>query len=532
MLALLPPIAALLLALAPAASARPSCGAARAPEGELEIVADTKQTGDVRAKALREFMDRARAEGRCAQAAAELDRVILERAFPAWLRRVGAEAIAKCGDEATAKYVAAGIGRGETQERLHYLRAARGLPFKSTADAALRSLAYADPRVRCEAAELLARQRVATAFDELSGVVARNKDSELVETALVAASALRRGTAQWPEWQERLLEWSREKEGVRKRAAVAELLAVEGPHAPEVAARALDDANWSVRVLAIEWLERNITPARLDLLIARLAAETDGSRVHGDLLDALGRLTGIQRYLTHTAWVKWRETAGRDWKPGDIVGKSAEGGSAQGRSKAARFYGVDIASARTTYVVDLSGSMGALSKSPGDEKLKRIDVARRELLGLVDALPAGSWFNIVGFGDTVPPWLDALEDFTGGRKARRDEQGELAATAKKRDDEARAKAREWIGKLALAGSTNIYDALAFAFSDPDVDTICFMTDGTPTIGTETEAIAIREELVRWNRSRKIRIHCIAVGEDNSLPKWIAADHGGVHRFVP
>ena len=47
-----------------------------------------------------------------------------------------------------------------------------------------------------------------------------------------------------------------------------------------------------------------------------------------------------------------------------------------------------------------------------------------------------------------------------------------------------------------------------------------------------EAIAIREELVRWNRSRKIRIHCIAVGEDNSLPKWIAADHGGVHRFVP
>jgi len=38
--------------------------------------------------------------------------------------------------------------------------------------------------------------------------------------------------------------------------------------------------------------------------------------------------------------------------------------------------------------------------------------------------------------------------------------------------------------------------------------------------------------VRWNRSRKVRIHCIAVGEDNPLPKWIAADHGGVHRFAP
>ncbi|MFM7295660.1 MAG: hypothetical protein ACKO4Q_00320 [Planctomycetota bacterium] len=528
MLALLPPIAVLLFALAPASPAPqgPSKGS------ELEVVADTKSSGDVRAKALREFMDRAKAEGRCAQAAAELDRVILEPSFPAWLRRVGAEAIAKCGDEATAKYVAAGIGRGETLERLHYLRAARGLPFKAAADAALRSLAYEDPRVRCEAAELLARQKVTSAFEELAAIAARNKDAELVETALVAASALRRGTPQWPEWQARLLEWSREKDGVRKRAAVAELLAVEGPHAPEVAARALDDASWSVRVLAIEWLERNITTGRLDLMIARLAAETDGSRVHGDLLDALGRLTGIQRYLTHAAWVKWRETAGRDWKPGDIVGKSSEGGTTERRSKAGRFYGVDIASARTIYVVDLSGSMGALSKSPGDEKLKRIDVARREMLGLVDALPAGSWFNIVGFGDRVHPWLDALADFSGGRKVRRDEQGELAATAKKRDDEARAKAREWIGRLALAGSTNIYDALAFAFTDPDVDTICFMTDGTPTIGTETEAIAIREELVRWNRSRKIRIHSIAVGEDNPLPKWIATDHGGVHRFVP
>jgi hypothetical protein len=527
-LALLPPIAALLLALAPT----PTEAQSASKGSELEVVADGKHSGDVRAKALREFMERARTEGRCAQAAAELDRVILERSFPAWLRRVGAEAIAKCGDEATAKYVAVGIGRGGTLERLHYLRAARGLPFQVTAEAALRTLSHVDPRVRCESAELLARQKVTSAFEELAAVVSRNKDAELVETALAAASALRRGTPQWAEWQARLLEWSREKEGVRKRAAIAELLAVEGPHAPELAAGALQDASWSVRVLGIEWLERNITPGRLDLLIARLAAESDGSRVHGDLLDCLGRLTGIQRYLTHSAWVKWRETAGRDWKPGDIVGKSAEGGSAQGRSKAARFYGVDIASARTTYVVDLSGSMGVLSKSPGDETLKRIDVARRELMGLVDALPAGSWFNIVGFGDTVHPWLDALADFSGGRKLRRDEQGGLAATAKKRDDEARAKARDWIGKLALAGSTNIYDALAFAFTDPDVDTICFMTDGTPTIGTETEAIAIREELVRWNRSRKIRIHCIAVGEDNSLPKWIAADHGGVHRFVP
>lgn len=499
---------------------------------ELAVVADGKASGDARAKAIRSFMERARSEGRCAEAAADLDRVILERAFPAWLRRVGAEAIGGCKDEATSKYVAGGIGRGDTPDRLHHLRAARELPGRAVTDAARKALDFEDPRVRCEAAELLARHRATEALPELDAIVVKNKDLELVESALVSASAMRRKSDLWPAWETKLLAWSQEREGLRKRAAIAELLAADSTKAPEVAGRALGDESWSVRVLAIEWLERNITSARLDLLIERLAFETDGARVHEDLLDVLGRLTGITRYRSHAAWQKWRETAGKDWKPGDVVGKSSEGGSAEGRSKAARFYGVEIASARTTYVVDLSGSMGALSKSPGDEKLKRIDVARREMLGLVDALPAGSWFNIVGFGDNVHPWLDALADFAGGRKATRDERGELGAAAKKRDDEMRAKAREWIEKLTLVGSTNIYDAMAFAFADPDVDTICFMTDGTPTIGTETEAIAIREELRRWNRSRRIRVHCIAVGEDNPLPKWLAADHGGVHRFVP
>jgi hypothetical protein len=134
-------------------------------------------------------------------------------------------------------------------------------------------------------------------------------------------------------------------------------------------------------------------------------------------------------------------------------------------------------------------------------------------------MPAGSWFNIIGFHDGVYPWLDSLAVC-------------VSPKYKKRPELLRSDATEQVRKLVVGGSTNIYDAFARAFEDPDVDTICFMTDGTPTIGTETEAIAIREELQRWNRSRRVRIHCIAVGEDNSLPKWIAQDHQGVHTFLP
>ncbi|MCY3003882.1 MAG: hypothetical protein NTV21_18965 [Planctomycetota bacterium] len=525
----------LLASLALSFAALAPCANAAGSDAEGELlgrIADPKLGGNERAKAIRDYIERARADGRCAAAAAQLDVIVLERNFPAWLRRVGAEAIAGCADEATARYLAGGIARGETRERLHALRAARGLDFPAVEEAARKALSAEDPRVRNEAAELLARHKALEAAGELATVVAKGKDRELLESALHAATELQRGTAQWPAWEKRLVEWAGGDDELRRRSAFAELLADDLDACSGLALTALACEDWSARVLAVAWLTRNPSPGRLDALVARLGEELDNGRVHGDIVRALVELTGVKHLRSQEGWVRWRQGAGRDWKPGQKVGTNPQGGSSEPRTTAARFYGVEIASARTVFVVDLSGSMGALSKAPGEEQKKRIDVARGELLQLVDVLPPGSWFNIVGFGDAVLPWLDGLAEFSGGKRLRRDERGELSPAAKKRDEEMRGQAREFIGRLALAGSTNIYDALEFAFRDPDVDTICFMTDGTPTAGTETEAIAIREELVRWNRSRRIRIHCIAVGEDQPLPKWLAADHDGVHRFVP
>lgn len=498
----------------------------------LARIADPKVSQGERTKLIRDFVTAARQRGECASAAAALDPLLLARDFPLNLRRIGAEALAECADEATGKLLAEGIVKGTSVERLHRLRAARGNASKPVIDAALRALDADDARVRNEAADLLGRHRASAAAGELEQIVAKAKDRELLDSALHAATAIQRGSATWPAWEKRLLDWAGDKDELRRRAALAELLSEDGDPRSGLALASLADPDWSVRVHALRWIQRNPTPGRLDALIARLGEELDNGRVHGDLVSALVELTGVKHLRSQEGWVRWRQSAGRDWQPGTKAGTTSEGGSSEPRTTAARFYGVEIASARTVYVVDLSSSMGARSKQAGEEQLQRIDVARRQLAQLVDALPAGSWFNIVGFGDNVLPWLDALAEFSGGRKVRRDDAGELSGAAKKKDDEMRARAREFVQRMALSGRTNIYDAFAFAFADPDVDTICFMTDGTPTAGTETEIVAIREELARWNRSRLVRIHCIAVGEDQPLPKWIAADHDGVHRFVP
>ncbi|MBL8803322.1 MAG: VWA domain-containing protein [Planctomycetes bacterium] len=526
---------ALVLALAASwwtvLGARLDAAQAPNPRPELEVIADASVGGEQRAQAIRSFMARAKEQGECAGAAAELDAIILDQRFPAWLRRVGAEAIASCGDERTAAYLAARMGRGTTRERLHHLRGARGSAHAKVFEAALALLRDDDPRVRCEAAELLARHKVEAAHDTLADVVAKGRDEELLESALHAAGAIVKGSEREGAWRARLEQWANEKSGLRRRAALGSLFERNDAALRKLAERALADDDWSVRVLALEWLAREPSVATLELFIARLEVEAVGSRVHGDLNDKLEAFTGVKRYTTHEQWVRWRAGAGRDWAPGKKEGDPASAGGEPRSRTRPKFYGVDVVSARTLYVIDLSGSMNAQSKSPEHKGKRRIDVAKEELLALIDSLPPGSWFNIVAFGDNVFTWLESLASFGVGRKGSNTAE-ELTARQRKRDEELREKARSHVRSLNLSGSTNIYDAFARAFEDPDVDTICFMTDGTPTTGTETEAVAIREELVRWNRTRCVRIHCVAVGEDNSLPRWIAADHGGVHRFVP
>ena len=73
------------------------------------------------------------------------------------------------------------------------------------------------------------------------------------------------------------------------------------------------------------------------------------------------------------------------------------------------------------------------------------------------------------------------------------------------------------------GGTNIHDALETAFRAADTaadgktnlvayDTIFFMTDGTPTAGKLQKPAEILAAVREWNRTARIMIHSVAVGD--------------------
>jgi hypothetical protein len=74
-----------------------------------------------------------------------------------------------------------------------------------------------------------------------------------------------------------------------------------------------------------------------------------------------------------------------------------------------------------------------------------------------------------------------------------------------------ADAKEFVVKSPVGGGTNIYDTFEQAFEKNKlVDTIYFLGDGSPSLGTHTEQEEILARLRWMNRFRRVRIHCIAL----------------------
>ena len=113
--------------------------------------------------------------------------------------------------------------------------------------------------------------------------------------------------------------------------------------------------------------------------------------------------------------------------------------------------------------------------------------------------------NIIVYETGVKPTFDEL------RKARK---------------KTKQEALESIAKFKPRGGTNIHDALELAFQDPEVDTVYLLTDGQPSAGRITDIDELADAVRRWNYSRQIVIHGIAVGQKSALLKRLAEESGG------
>jgi hypothetical protein len=323
----------------------------------------------------------------------------------------------------------------------------------------------------------------------------------------------------------------------------------------------LDDRNWEVVIAVARALAKNRAKAAVEPMIAafeRAEDKRDEAAVRG-LRQALQSMTG--EYVLETArdFRNWWNGKGKasyneneTARPRGLIGKDGPCTSL--------IYG-DVTSKKVVFICDVSHSMKAEGKVPGEpvdktgeterrpetggdvmggkkseadrkkHKLggqgvkpgyvgRRIDILKIELAHVViSMLSDDAKFNLVTYSATVQSWKKSL---TKASKA------------------SRQAALDFVKKMQPSGQTNTYGALEAAFGNKSADTIYFLSDGNPTTGTTIDHGEILTAVRRWNQGRNVTIHTIGLlvgkyGNENQekLKKFLqdlASQNGGECRI--
>ncbi len=259
-------------------------------------------------------------------------------------------------------------------------------------------------------------------------------------------------------------------------------------------------------------------------------------RVLDDVSDSLLWLTGEDFGTSRVSWEAWWQSKGKDAEIRGISRDEFDRIREESRNNTTgTYYGLRVISKFVTFIVDISGSMeepyevdsvklpGGRKKRKGStgvaeeegkagakkkEVLPKIEVARRELIRVLDGIPSGTQFNIIPFESSFTPWRPALVQM---------------------DDDVRLQAIEFVKHLNPRGMTNVYDTIASALKDPEVNTIYFLSDGAPTMGKITEPQGILDEIKELNAERKVKIHTIGFhldpGAASLMRKLAEQNHG-------
>jgi Mg-chelatase subunit ChlD len=278
---------------------------------------------------------------------------------------------------------------------------------------------------------------------------------------------------------------------------------VVGDPAPLV--RLLADRSWRVRLAAVRGAERlrhrDAIPALIRLL--------DGGpgRVRARAVEALEHLTQTSWGADAVRWKRWWAQAGDGF---EVPAPRRRPRHEYTRATVA-FKRIPVVSRRLSFVLDASRSMSR--EAPGGGGRTRWQLLLRDLRGVLARLPRGTRFNVFLFRTDVEAWRKRLVPATPG---------------------ARRACREWIEAARPGGWTNLFDALALALADDDVDTLYVLTDGVPSRGGETERRSILDEIAFLNRYRLVQINCVQAGSEKGLgKKWrgfleeLAKAHDGV-----
>ncbi len=261
----------------------------------------------------------------------------------------------------------------------------------------------------------------------------------------------------------------------------------------------LSSADWRLRSLGYMVASRVRDKESIPLLIQAIKKES--GRTEFECGQALKSLT---RYYCRTAedWERWWEKQKDGFvlpPPAPAEPDTANKGKG---STVAEFYGIPVRSHRVVYVLDVSGSMSAQFGTGST----RIKVARESLKTALKKADKSSLVNVIFFDNKVRSY--AKKSVPIRRK------GELN------------KLLAYVDKARPLGGTNIHGALLAAFKDPRVDTIFLLSDGDPSTGEITDIQDLATAILRLNRARRVKIHCVAVGLESPLLRRLAGSTGG------
>jgi len=431
-----------------------------------------------------------------------------------------ADLLSGLDDPGLRSQVIKGLGGGQPPEKRFHLRMAARIPDPKVDKALLELSKDKDRMVVAETLRAMGARGNPTFVPRLEECLEDAREPVVLAAAMEALIRIQGSDSSW---RQKLVTLASHSEEVVRNAALEALGKTRDPDVLPTLVAGLAHPLWTTRLAAARGIEELHRPEGVGALCERMAVEE--GRVASDLSEILWRLTAQPFRLDGGQWLRWWQAEGANFRfptAEELLSRRRErdlreakrvSRSFRGVKVDSRFFGLRIASHQVAFVIDVSGSME--EHLPGQERSNqaptRIDVARKEMVACMEALEAGTHFNILPFSSGVTPWKESSVECT---------------------EETFTEAKEFVEALGAFGGTNIYDGLRRAFDDPSVDTIFFLSDGEPTQGPVTDPGAIREEVRAWNQERGVVIHTISIGDRFPLLEWLATDSGGQYRTYP